>query len=309
MTMDAKTRVELTIRHQEVDRVAKGELVLDDQVLSAHYNIPEVQFEHRWDFAKELSLDLITHFPRYIRDQGLPTMDLNLPDLKQWAVHTDLFHFYVLDGAFETGLAHFGFGDFCAMVMTEDEELEDFVHHMERINMESIRKLADQGANGILLADDVAIQQGMILRPEQFKDAFLASMERQVDLIRKLDLIPFFHSDGNYLAIADDLVNAGFSGLHCLDKMCGVTLDALRRTEKNCASGVIWTCTTWRKPNIRRVWNKSSTTSSKTPDSKASFWERTAGCSRGWTFRLCERSIKKRTQEKTGEPPVFLCPL
>lgn len=232
MTMDAKTRVEQTILHQEVDRVAKGELVLDDQVLSAHYNIPEVHFEHRWDFAKELSLDLITHFPRYIRDQGLPTMDLNLPDLKQWAVHTDLFHFYVLDGAFETGLAHFGFGDFCAMVMTEDEELEDFVHHMERINMESIRKLADQGANGILLADDVAIQQGMILRPEQFKDAFLASMERQVDLIRKLDLIPFFHSDGNYLAIADDLVNAGFSGLHCIDKMCGVTLDALKEYRK-----------------------------------------------------------------------------
>lgn len=222
-----------TIRHQDVKKVAKGELVLDDTVIASYYNIDEVAFEHRSDFAREMDLDLITHFPAYHKEGPLPTLEINEKELKKWIPDTDFFHFYVLDGTFETGLAHYGFGDFCAMVMTDDEELEEFVDHMEKINMENLSRLADHGVNGIILADDVAFQGGLIVRPEMFKDHFLASLERQVEQMHKLGLVPFFHSDGNYLDILGDIVNIGFTGLHCIDKKCSVTLKDLQPYRKD----------------------------------------------------------------------------
>lgn len=233
MAIKHKTLIQDTIRHLDVEKVAKGELVLDNKVIAAYYGIDQVEFDHQLDFAREMELDLITHFPAYDKTGSLPAMDIKEETLKKWTLDTEFFHFFVMDGAFETGLAHYGFGDFCAMVMTDDEELTDFVAHMEKINMEAISRLADQGANGIILADDVAFQGGLIVRPEMFKDHFLASMERQVERMHKLGLVPFFHSDGNYLAIMDDIVNTGFSGLHCIDKKCSVTLTDLQPYRKD----------------------------------------------------------------------------
>lgn len=227
MATKQQALIQDSIRHQDVEKVAKGELVLDDAVIAAQYGLKKVEFEHRTDFARKMDLDLITHFPTYHKDGPLPTMDINENDLKKWITGTDYFHFFVLDGTFETGLAHYGFGEFCAMVMTDDEELGDFTDHMEKVNMEAFSRLADQGVNGIILADDVAFQGGLIVRPEMFKDHFLASLERQVEQMHKLGLVPFFHSDGNYLDILDDIVNIGFKGLHCIDKKCSVTLSDL----------------------------------------------------------------------------------
>lgn len=233
MTLSSRDLIKNTILRLDVPKVAKGELVLDDRVIGNHYGTTEITFDQRWDFARDMELDLVTHFPVYGKDSGVPILNLNPTELTQWAVKTDFFHFFVLDGAFETGLSHFGFGEFCSMVMTEDDELEDFVKHMERINMDAIRRLADAGMNGVILADDIAIQNGLILRPDMFKDQFLASMERQVELMDKVGLVPFFHSDGNYLAIMDAIVQTGFSGLHCIDKKCNVTLEELKPYSKD----------------------------------------------------------------------------
>ncbi|QSX08136.1 hypothetical protein J0B03_10075 [Alkalibacter rhizosphaerae] len=257
MATETQALILNTIRHMDVPKVAKGELVLDDTVIASHYHVPEVKFEHRWDFAKEMEMDLVTHFPTYNKEEALPLLNMDPLELKKWTINTDFFHFYVLDGAFETGLAHYGFGEFCSMVMTDDEELEDFVLHMERMNMENIRKLADLGSNGIIFADDVAFQGGLIVRPEMFKDHFMASIERQVELMDKLGLVPFFHSDGNYLAILDDIVNAGFTGLHCIDKKCDVTLEDLKPYGKDLCLWGIWTYTTWNWPRRNPALNRS----------------------------------------------------
>ncbi|MBF7095530.1 uroporphyrinogen decarboxylase family protein [Alkalibacter mobilis] len=232
-SVESRQLIHDAINRKSLSKVPKGELVLDDKVVSENLSAEHVEFEHRKYFAGALGLDLMTHFPKYHKESGYPVIDLQKVEIEKWATETDMFNFFVLDGAFETGMAFFGFHEFCTMVMTEDEEIVDFVEYVQKINMETIRKLADQGADGIILADDIAFQNGLLIRPQIFKDNFLSSMEKQVEFMDKHDLVPFFHSDGNYMAIIEDIINIGFKGVHCIDKKCNVNLEVLKPYAKD----------------------------------------------------------------------------
>ena len=206
------------INHQRTVNIPKGELVLDDGIIQESLQSKIVGFDERYEFVKKMGLDMIVLSPTYPKEyHGQLSIDIESLDIAKWA-NTDLFSFVILDGAFELGMRVFGVPEFLSMAMSKDDELETFISQVEKTNKQTARILADKGINGIIIADDIAYPDGLFIRPSKFRDQFLPTLEHQVKAIEEVQIIPFFHSDGYYISIIEDIIGVGFKGIHCIDR-------------------------------------------------------------------------------------------
>ena len=229
MSSESITRVKKTIKGESTDRIPRGELIVGDEVVQKYYQTDQVYFDQRYQFIKDMEMDLYSASPKYIHESHALDIDLNHLELDKWSDKGDVFTFVLIDGAFELGMRYFGFGEFMGMLHKSNEELQDFVKMVHQLNVKTIKRAADQGIHGIVYADDVAFQDGLFLRPSVFKDVFLGSMEEQVEEMYRQQVVPFFHSDGDYITIVPDIVDCGFQGVHCIDYNCGMNLEKIRK--------------------------------------------------------------------------------
>ena len=220
----SRERVLSTIKDGKADKVPKGELVINDPLIQAELNCDRVTFEQRQAFITQLGLDIITLSPTYPKvARELPRPEEYLwPDLDKWTKDTSLFSFAILDGAFEWGMRLFGFEEYFILLKKSPDSLLEFIAGVEKLNTLMIEKLVAQGINGIILADDIAYQRGFLINPKTIRKYFIPSLERQVRKVDKTGVPAFYHSDGNYREVIGDIINAGFVGLHCLEKSSGM---------------------------------------------------------------------------------------
>lgn len=212
------------------DRIPKGELCIDDSLIQPALNCERVGFEERRAFVAGMNLDIFTLSPVYPgQGKRLPGPEECLwPALREWTTETPLFIFALLDGAFEWGLRVFGFQDFLVLPRTSPLTLSAFVQRVEELNQSLIRFLAGSGINGIILADDIAFTKGLMIRPSTLREYFFPSLARQVAVAADYGLPGFYHSDGHYWDVVEDIIAAGFSGLHCIDRTSGMDICQLQ---------------------------------------------------------------------------------
>lgn len=211
------------------DQVAKGELCIDDGVVRQALRCKRVGFEERLAFVAGMNLDIFTVAPVY-PEQGkrLPRPDECLwPDLKKWVAETPLYTCALLDGAFEWGLRVLGFQDFLILDRTSPVAFNNFIKAVEDLNQSLIRFLAESGIDAIIIGDDIAYNKGLMLSPAVLREHFFPSLSKQVAVAAHKGLPVFYHSDGNYRDVVGDIVNAGFNGLHCIDRDSGMDLSWL----------------------------------------------------------------------------------
>lgn len=220
--LTARELVHRTIDHHMTNKVPKGEIVLDDISVSESVGCKSVGFEERFEYVKKLNLDIITLTPKYM-SKG--TFQIDYDDVEKWVKDTSLFVFVMLDGAFEYGLRTFGFDKYFSMVLENPRSMSSFISEVESFNLKAILQLATRGVDGIIIADDIAYQKGLMIHPKQFRDVFLPSLAKQVKSIINCKMVPFFHSDGNYLTLVEDIINVGFRGIHCIDRKCKIGLE------------------------------------------------------------------------------------
>lgn len=232
MHRDSKSLVRRTINRQAVDRIPIGELCIDDSLVAAFAGTPQVGFEQRRQVADRLGLDLICLAADYAppNNKGaLPSADaVGLDAINAWAGKTDLFIFVLIDGGFEWGVKIWGFRQFLVMVMRQSEDVLNLIHQVETLNRRLIRRAAQLGANGFVIADDVAYQRGLLLSPDRLKAQFLPSLARQAETCHAAGLPVFYHSDGNINAILGDIVGCGFDGLQGIETAAGMDLAAVK---------------------------------------------------------------------------------
>ncbi|HZK24060.1 MAG TPA: uroporphyrinogen decarboxylase family protein [Oscillospiraceae bacterium] len=221
--------VQWVLENGVTDRIPKGELCITDGAIRKVMRVPEAGFTEKKAFAETMGLDIYSLSPQYPQqEKSLPTKKEYLwPELKNWTVDSPYFIFAVLDGAFEWGMRLLGFQEFCSNLRSP-LVMEALVEQVENLNFYMIEKLAAEGVNGFILADDIAHQQGLFARPQVFQEFFIPSLARQVEQILRLDLPVFYHSDGNYRAVISDIINTGVSGLECLEKTAGMHIKELQ---------------------------------------------------------------------------------
>ncbi|MFZ7112957.1 MAG: uroporphyrinogen decarboxylase family protein [Desulfatiglandales bacterium] len=226
----SRERVRLSIGHREPDRVPRGEIIIDNTLIAKALKVPRVGFEEKSAFVNRLGLDLFCIHPDYPTTlRSVPEPEgLYWPHLEEWTGKTGLFIFGVLDGPFGWGVRSLGFKEFFMLPQRSPDVVSEFVRHVEGLNREWIRRLADGGVDGVIIADDIAYSRGLMAGPEILRNFFFPSLERMAEEADLQGLSAFFHSDGNTLDIIPNLVKMGFRGLHCIDPKSGMDIQATK---------------------------------------------------------------------------------
>lgn len=73
------------------------------------------------------------------------------------------------------------------------------------------------GADMVALVDDYAYKDNMFISREKFLKFCLPSIQRTVESVHKRGGYIFFHSDGNYRGVIDDIIGAKIDFLHPLE--------------------------------------------------------------------------------------------
>ena len=229
-----RERVRRAVEHREVDRIPRGELVIDDDVAAQTLDCPKdaFSFSGRLEFVRRTGLDAYCLSPRYSPGDALPAArDCTFPDLRSWVLDTDLFIFGLLDGVFDWGVRLLGFERFITLAISSPLSFEELAAGVQRLNTGLIAHLADAGVGGIIIADDLAYRRGLYTSPAVIRKYVIPSLAAQVQAARSAasGMPVFFHSDGNFTPIIPDIIGAGFNGLHCLDRNSGLDLAETRR--------------------------------------------------------------------------------
>ncbi len=228
-----KAAVTRAIERQATGRIPKGELCIDDDLIRSVLHVEHVAHGHRTEFARKLDLDLICLPTRYDIDASKG----NLPDparadwedIEDWAKKTDRYVFALLEGGFSWGIKRWGFEPFMLMIGRSAPEIAAFMKQVESNNAALARRAADKGASGIVIADDIAFEQGPLVPPQTLRRYFFPSVARQTESCRKAGLQVMFHSDGNLQALMEDIVLTGVDGVHCLEEAAGMDLAAVKQ--------------------------------------------------------------------------------
>lgn len=229
--VSSKERVKLAINHKQTDRVPKGELLIEEEFIARTLNSEDVTFADKLEFVTRLKLDIISLHPAYPVSSGnLPPLTSILwSHLKAWVDQSSLFTFAVIDGLLGWGIRVFGYKDFLLLPKKSPLAFEDFRTKVIAFNVQLAEHLMAQGINGLIIADDLAHQQGLLFSPEITRHYFLSALATQVERISPAGIPIFFHSDGYLNSIMQDIVDIGFQGLHCIDKNSGMDVIQLQR--------------------------------------------------------------------------------
>lgn len=227
--MRSRDRVICSIGHRQPDRTPRGEICIDDLVVKETLACREVGFEERRRFAKLLGLDIYCVSQSVREANEFPALgDVSFPDLGKWSLDTDLFAFVMLDGPFGWGVNLLGFKKFMTAIAKKNLLYSSVLEKAEELNRQLIPRVCGEGAHGVLIADDIAYQRGLLVNPETLRGGYFSCINSMVDCIKKENVPAFFHSDGNLNEVIGDLIKAGFDGLQCIEENAGMDIREIK---------------------------------------------------------------------------------
>lgn len=208
-------RILAASRHEWVDRIPKGEFYLDDGFVTQLMSLKEqVQFKDRVEACERLGLDALAFslFPSH--DSKVPVWD----GFKQWRKETDFFLFAIIDGPFQGTAKLFpSFSEFLVAIAKGDPIIPELAAKVVAANVLLGLEALKLGANGLIIADDIAYQRGTFISPDQLREFFFPSLMDQVGILKAQKAPIFFHADGNIIPVLTDLIASGIDGIHSLD--------------------------------------------------------------------------------------------
>ncbi len=223
-----RQRVARAIRGELVDRVPKGELLIDDGFVRKLLDVRrEINLADRQAAIDLLGLDLVT-LPLPISSNE-PQAHQALESIVWWAGETDLFVFALLEGPFSRVAGEWGLVRLLKGFIEERNSVVASLREAAWSSLPSIQAAAQSGADAVIVGDDIAYQKGTYVSPHDFHQLYFPSLKIQVEACQKFGLPLFFHSDGNIMGVIDGLVAAGIDGLQGLEPVVGVDIGAVRR--------------------------------------------------------------------------------
>lgn len=224
-------RILSAIRFDSVDGIPKGEFYLEDSFISELLGLTKgVTFDNRVEACELCGLDALAFSPS--SSQKDDNLDWN--KIKQWHSESDFFIFAIIDGPFQGAAKLFSsFTDYLLAIAKCDPIISELVSKAITKNLELGLKALDLGANGIIVADDIAYQGGTFISPAALRKNFFPGLAEQVKALRREKAPIFFHADGNLLPVIDDIVDCSFDGLHSLDFSSVSDIQKVRHAVQN----------------------------------------------------------------------------
>lgn len=219
-------RIMAAIRFERVDRLPKGEFYLDDEFVANLLGLKEnVAFIDRVEACERCGLDALAFSPSPFTAPHPPASsalsDGNggvWEELKRWREETDFFIFALIDGPFQgTAKLFSSFTNYLLAIAQGDPIIPELVKEGVATNIKLGLDALALGAHGIIVADDIAYNGGTFVSPTALRMNFFPGLREQVEALRREEVPVFFHADGNFKLVLDDIINSGVNGLHSLD--------------------------------------------------------------------------------------------
>lgn len=245
--MDYKTRVLKTIAGEQVDKVPKGELLIDPEFMAEYYGqTGQVSFENQVKFLEDFNMDLISLFPRFeltkaelTNPEELALVNVATEDVAKWARETDYFVFGVVGGGFQPATFYYDFMEILKLTHSNQELAGRIFRRFAQLNTEIALKALEAGAHGIIIGDDIAYNKGTYFSPQVMREILFPHLQSMVTGIKKTGAPVFFHADGNLNRVLGDLVQLGFDGIHSLQPSAGMDIGEVKQEygDKVCLMG------------------------------------------------------------------------
>jgi len=119
--------------------------------------------------------------------------------------------------------------------MTDDDpRLARLIDTVETLNLSVVRRYIAYGAELMGYPEDLGMQQGPMLSPEQFHRYIKPSYERLMAPAREAGCIVHMHSDGDIRTLIDDLAESGVEVINLQDLVNGIDWIAGRLAGRIC---------------------------------------------------------------------------
>jgi uroporphyrinogen decarboxylase len=134
----------------------------------------------------------------------------------------DLACAFVAGSIFETAWQLRGIEELYSDILAEPAIADFLLDSITDIVSESARQLAERDLDVLILGDDIAMQTGLMMSLEMWRQTFKSRLMRVIHAAKeaKPDIIIFYHSDGNVWQAIPDLIDAGVEVLNPVQPEC-----------------------------------------------------------------------------------------
>ena len=138
--------------------------------------------------------------------------------------------FWLMRGAFVKSWRLFGMENYMLKLYQDPLLIKRVAEMVTQYNLKQLEMLADAGLDVLVVEDDIANTNALLISPAHFKRFVNPYNRRLVDRAHALGLKVVRHSDGNLWAILDTLIASGYDGLNPLEPQAGMDLKKVKDT-------------------------------------------------------------------------------
>lgn len=275
-------RVLNAIAHKEVDKPPKGEMwispIIANKVLNENYPLDYQSFKRDVKIREKLGIDLVNvgewpmenlgdnlykdPYGTIFEDNGTskhikkpmiediedaynykaPTATITGDLVKQYKDETDLFVFAQIGGPISMLNEGIPMEDYMVFCLTNTEEINYLGYEVLKYEIQKAKIFINNGADAILIADDMAFNSGTFLPPHIMDEMAFPIYKEMIKQIKAYKNIPvFLHTDGMIMSVMDRIVDCGFDGLQSLQPSAGMDIKTIKEKygDKLCLWGNI----------------------------------------------------------------------
>lgn len=129
-------------------------------------------------------------------------------------------------GLFQVMIEIFGFEDFMYQIAGNTEEFTRFAEKLCDDCVEVIHRMADCGMDGIIIIEDMGLQDRMIISPKMWKDIYYPLFKRMFDAAHERGMDVISHTCGHIVDILDMYIECGLDVIQ-MDQQDNMGLELL----------------------------------------------------------------------------------
>lgn len=154
--------------------------------------------------------------------------------------NTDFFLISQINGPVSALDWCLGMEDYMCYCMTDPDLVAQLAEKLMKFELERAKIFLDNGAEAILITDDIAFNTGLLLPPETMKVVAYPYYKMVIEGIKAHKDVPvIFHSDGYLFDEIEEIINCGFDAIQSLQPSAGMNIAKVKETygDKICLMG------------------------------------------------------------------------
>lgn len=144
--------------------------------------------------------------------------------------NTDFFLISQINGPVSALDWCLGMEDYMCYCMTDPDLVAQLAEKLMKFELERAKIFLDNGAEAILMTDDIAFNTGLLLPPETMKVVAYPYYKMVIDGIKAHKDVPvIFHSDGYLYDEIPNIIACGFDAIQSLQPSAGMDIEKIKK--------------------------------------------------------------------------------